>query len=62
MMIGHPGVAAIMAPTSRIGLRISPNRAIVCSTCFYEQDEGALANLLQIIIAEAMRQRASAPE
>lgn len=34
MMTGHPEIARIMAPTSRVGIRMPAKRVILCHDCF----------------------------
>lgn len=39
MMAGDPVIGAILAPTSRIGVRLPEKRVLLCHTCFFERSD-----------------------
>lgn len=46
LIVGHPGIARVMASTSRIGVRLPATRIILCQSCFLDKpDETALVYL-----------------
>lgn len=46
LIVGHPGIAKVMASTSRIGVRLPATRLIICHDCFLDRpDDTALVYL-----------------
>lgn len=39
LIVGHPGIAKILASTSRIGVRLPATRLILCHDCFLDRPE-----------------------
>jgi hypothetical protein len=46
--MGHPGIAAVLAPTTRVGARLPADTVLVCYRCFMDGDRNmVLMRLLE---------------
>lgn len=62
MIVGDPGIASILSPTTRIGARMPPNRMIVCDSCFYDPENLLMPLLLEKAISRAAEQEEAGAE